>query len=76
MSAAANQVKPQAVREGTTIWTIRQVFEELAQKSAITSKDLPGIAEATGFHPTTVRLQFYRWRAQSKTAAAKRCAKH
>lgn len=49
---------------------IRDLFE--SAEGQITSKHLPEIAEKTGFHPTTVRLQFYRWRAESKSAAAKR----
>lgn len=29
----------------------------------VTSKHLPVIAEKCGLHPTTVRIQFYAWRA-------------
>lgn len=54
----------------TKISMIRDIFESSTDK--ITSKHLPVIAEKTGFHPTTVRLQFYRWRAESKSAAARR----
>jgi DNA-binding transcriptional regulator PaaX len=54
----------------TTIGMIRDIFESATGK--ITSKHLPTIAEQTGFHPTTVRLQYYRWRAESKSAAARR----
>lgn len=53
----------------TQISMIRDLFE--SSKSQITSKHLPEIAALTGFHPTTVRLQFYRWRAESNTPAAK-----
>jgi hypothetical protein len=49
---------------------IRDIFESATKP--ITSKHLPVIAEQTGFHPTTVRLQFYRWRAESKSASARR----
>lgn len=48
---------------------IRDIFESAT--APITSKHLPEIAEQTGFNPTTVRLQFYRWRAESKSKAAK-----
>ena len=32
----------------------------------ITSKHIPAIAEKTGFNETTVRIQFYRWKASQK----------
>ncbi len=53
----------------TLISIIREAFEQ-ADKP-ITSKHLPAIAEALGRHPTTVRLQYYRWRAESNSKAAK-----
>jgi hypothetical protein len=53
----------------TTIGIIRDVFDSAT--SRITSKHLPVLAEQLGMHPTTVRLQFYRWRAESQSPAAK-----
>jgi hypothetical protein len=57
----------------TLIGMIRDAFE--AADRVITSKDLPALAEQTGLHPTTVRLQFYRWRKESNSAQAIRCRK-
>lgn len=34
-----------------------------ARTGEITSKHLPKLAEETGLHPTTTRIQFYAWRA-------------
>ncbi len=34
-----------------------------AATDVVTSKHLPVIAEKCGLHPTTVRIQFYAWRA-------------
>jgi DNA-binding transcriptional regulator PaaX len=68
----AHRHNPEAGKS-TLIGMIRDVFESAT--GPICSKDLPRIAEETGFHPTTVRLQFYRWRAESKTAQAARCRK-
>lgn len=69
----SEQAKTQAMNDtkATLCGVIREVFEE--STSVITSKHLPAIAEQLGMHPTTVRLQFYRWRAESSTPAAVRC---
>lgn len=56
------------VRPGV-IYMIRDQFESATGR--ITAAHLPAIAEQLGCHPTTVRLQFYRWRKASDTAAAK-----
>lgn len=56
-------------RNATIISMIRDLFE--TAESPITSKHLPAIAEQTGLNPTTVRLQYYRWRAESNSKAAK-----
>lgn len=51
------------------IGMIRDLFD--SAEGRITAQHLPEIAAKTGFHPTTVRLQFYRWRAESNTVAAR-----
>lgn len=50
------------------IGMVRDLFDSAV--APITSKELPAIAAKTGLNPTTVRLQFYRWRAESNTPAA------
>lgn len=55
-------------RPGSLCAIVRDVFEAT---EGINSSMLPGIAESTGLHPTTVRLQFYRWRAQGASKAAR-----
>ncbi len=52
----------------TIIGMVRDAFDTAIEP--ITSKHLPLIAAKTGMHPTTVRLQFYRWRAEASTKAA------
>ena len=59
-------------REGSLCAMVRDIFEATAN---IDSSMLPAIADSTGMHPTTVRLQFYRWRAQGATAAARAARK-
>lgn len=66
------QVRSHNVRL-SNIGMIRDAFD--AATGPITSKHLPEIAAKTGMHPTTVRLQFYRWRAESKTASARRSSR-
>jgi hypothetical protein len=51
------------------IYMIREQFESATGQ--ITAAHLPAIAEKLACHPTTVRLQFYRWRKVSNTPAAK-----
>lgn len=68
---AANNVPAyvaKSPREGSLCAMVRDIFEAT---EGITSAMLPGIAESTGMHPTTVRLQFYRWRAQGASRAAR-----
>ncbi len=55
----------------TVIGMIRDAFNERGRKAELTSKDLPLIAEETGFDETTVRLQFYRWRKEGETDVAR-----
>jgi len=57
------------VRPGI-IYMIRDLFE--SADGVITSQHLPAIAEKLACHPTTVRLQFYRWRKESNSPAARR----
>ncbi len=52
------------------IYMIRDLFE--SADGVITSQHLPAIAEKLACHPTTVRLQFYRWRKESNSPAARR----
>lgn len=61
------QIRSHTVRP-SIIGMIRDAFDTAVEP--ITSKHLPVIAEKTGVHPTTVRLQFYRWRKESRTSAA------
>lgn len=56
-------------RNATIISMIRDLFE--TAEAPITSKHIPLIAEKTGLNETTVRLQYYRWRAESNSKAAK-----
>lgn len=65
--------KPAVLARMSLIKMIRDVFE--SADAPITSKHLPAIAEQTGFHPTTVRLQYYRWRKESNSPSAVRSRK-
>ena len=56
-------------KQAGTIAAIRALFETAI--APITSKHVPLIAEKYGWNETTVRLQLYRWRAKSTSAAAK-----
>lgn len=69
----SEQAKVQAQNDvkATLCGVIREAFE--LSTDVITSKHLPAIAEQLGMHPTTVRLQFYRWRAESSSESAVRC---
>lgn len=62
-------VETDTVRPGI-IYMIRDLFE--SADGVITSQHLPAIAEKLACNPTTVRLQFYRWRKESNSPAARR----
>ena len=50
-------------KRGSIISAIWAGFDELAEVSVVTSKDLPKLAELWGFNLVTVKCQFYAWRA-------------
>lgn len=51
------------LRASTRISMIWAGFEELQEVVDVTSKDLPSLAELWGANLTTVKCQFYAWRA-------------
>ena len=53
--------KQTARRVVSKISMIHDLFDTATAE--ITSKHIPEIAEKTGFNETTVRIQFYKWRA-------------
>lgn len=61
------QVRSHTIRP-TICGMVRDLFDTATAR--ITPQNLREIAAKTGMHPTTVRLQFYRWRAESKSASA------
>jgi hypothetical protein len=71
---ATKQVAPVTAETDTVrpgiIYMIRDLFE--SADGVISSQHLPAIAEKLACHQTTVRLQFYRWRKESNSPAARR----
>lgn len=73
MATTQIQARSHNGKQNTICGMLRDLFD--SAEGTITSKHLPEIAEQTGFNLITVRLQFYRWRAEAKTAAAARARK-
>lgn len=55
------KTKTSPVARVSKISMIHDLFDTATDE--ITSKHIPVIAEKTGFNETTVRIQFYKWRA-------------
>lgn len=60
-SPAFSTTRKAPLRDSTRIAMMWAAFDSATGE--ITSKHLPVIAEQCGFNPTTVRIQFYAWRA-------------
>ena len=62
--ARTHKTQPAADQRVTKIGMIRDLFDSAT--GPITSKHLPLLAEMTGFELGTIKIQFYKWRAERR----------